>query len=86
MKLVSYYNLLLFWDKIHTLVGNARKCHILETEHVGNLNFGPVILQTNLNGPFSHSWPHDIVRYVPKASFLLDALTATLTQACYFKA
>ena len=23
-------------------VGNARKCHILETEHVGNLNFGPV--------------------------------------------
>ena len=39
------------------------------------------ILQTNLNGLFSHNWPHDIVRYVPnvKVSFLLDAFIVDMT-------
>ena len=41
------------------------------------------ILQTNLNGLFSHNWPHDIVRYVPKVSFLLDAFTYTCTCICF---
>ena len=39
-------------------------------------------VQTNLNGLFSHSWPHDIVRYVPKVSFLLDAFTHGSAHLC----